>query len=267
MPSGTKQPYRITHGAGYTIFDHNSHGLRQKFTLFASPEDPVKIFHLKVENTLDHARRITATQYVEWVLGTKHASSMAYIIPEYDSDLECLFASNPYNSEFGERVAFLIASKAVHGLTADRTEFLGRGGTPAFPASLHRLGLETRITPGEDPCAVLQVHLDLLPGGAEEIYFVLGQGINKEHALTLAKKYHDSAYVGEAFQRTHLFWDHLLDTIQVQYTRTSNQSDPQSLDALPDFILPNLGANRILPIKRGFWFPRPTPGCACTIAN
>ena len=44
LPSGTKQPYRITHGAGYTIFDHNSHGLRQKLTLFASPEDPVKIF-------------------------------------------------------------------------------------------------------------------------------------------------------------------------------------------------------------------------------
>ncbi len=143
LPSGTKQPYRITHGAGYTIFDHNSHGLRQKLTLFASPEDPVKIYHLRVENTLDHARRITATQYVEWVLGTKHASSMSYIIPDYDSDLECLFASNPYNSEFGERVAFLIASKAVHGVTADRTEFLGRGGTPTFPAALHRLGLET----------------------------------------------------------------------------------------------------------------------------
>ena len=59
------------------------------------------------------------------------------------------------------------------------------------------------------------MHLDLLPGGIEEIYFVLGQGINKEHAHTLAKKYHDSAYVGEAFQRTHVFWDHLLDTIQV----------------------------------------------------
>ncbi len=105
----------------------------RRLTLFASPEDPVKIIHLKVENTLDHTRRITATQYVEWVLGTTHAASMAYIIPEYDADQECLLATNPYSAEFGARVAFLIASKAVHGLTADRTEFLGRGGTPAFP--------------------------------------------------------------------------------------------------------------------------------------
>jgi cyclic beta-1,2-glucan synthetase len=215
LPAGADQPYRITHGAGYTIFEHNSHGLRQNLTLFASPEDPVKIIHLKVENTLPHPRRITATQYVEWVLGVTHATSMAYIIPEYDSSLECLLATNPYNAEFGARVAFLTASKSVHGLTADRTEFLGRGGTPTYPAALHRLGLETRISPGEDPCAVLQLHLDLLPGESEEIYFVLGQGSDKENALALVAKYHNPGFVGAALERTHLFWDHLLNTVQV----------------------------------------------------
>ena len=216
LPSGSDQPYRVTHGAGYTIFEHNSHGLRQYLTLFASPEDPVKIIHLKVENTLAHTRRITATQYVEWVLGTTHAASMDYIIPEYDAALECLLASNPYNAEFGTRVAFLIASKSIHGLTADRAEFLGRGGNPAYPAALYRLGLETRITPGEDPCAVLQLHLDLLPGASEEIYFVLGQGTDKEHALELAGKYHHPTQISTAFERTHIFWDQMLDTVQVK---------------------------------------------------
>src|SRR5450759_4528905 len=215
LPAGTDQPYRVTHGAGYTIFEHNSHGLRQRLTLFASPEDPVKIIHLRVENTWNHSRRITATQYVEWVLGTTHAAAMQYIIPEYDTAEACLLAANPYSAEFGQRVAFLIASKAVHGLTADRTEFFGRGGTPAFPAALRRIGLETRITPGEDPCAVLQMHLDLLPGAVEEIYFGLGQGINEEEALALAKKYHGPAYVGAALERTRAFWNHLLDKIQI----------------------------------------------------
>jgi cyclic beta-1,2-glucan synthetase len=215
LPAGADHDYRIIHAAGFTRFEHASHGLRQELTLFASPEDPVKIIHLKVENTLDRSRRITATQYIEWVLGTSHAASMAYIIPEYDPALECLLASNPYNTEFGSRVAFLIANKTIHGLTADRTEFLGRGGTLSFPAALHRLGLETRISPGEDPCAVLQLHLDLLPGGSEEIYFVLGQGNNKEHALALAQKYHNPASVGAAYERTQAFWDHLLGTVQV----------------------------------------------------
>lgn len=215
LPSGADQAYCVTHGAGYSIFEHNSHGLRQCLTLFASPEDPVKIIHLKIENTSAHTRRVTATQYVEWVLGNTHADSLDFIIPEYDASQECLLATNSYSTEFGSRVAFLIASKAVHGLTADRTEFLGRGGNPAFPAALHRLGLENRITPGEDPCAVLQIHLDLIPGASEEVYFILGQGNNKEHALELAKKYHDPANVGAAYERTQLFWDHLLGTVQV----------------------------------------------------
>ena len=106
LPSGSTQPYRVTHGAGYTIFDHESHGLMQHLTLFASPEDPVKIIHLKLENTYEYPRRITATQYVEWVLGTTHAASQAYIIPEYDSTQECLMATNPYNSEFGRADCF-----------------------------------------------------------------------------------------------------------------------------------------------------------------
>ncbi|HEX9092192.1 MAG TPA: hypothetical protein VF831_11925, partial [Anaerolineales bacterium] len=216
LPAGAEQPYRVIHGAGYTIFEHNSHGLRQRLTLFASPEDPVKVIHLRVENTWDHNRRITATQYIEWVLGTIHAASLPYLISEYDAAEYCLLASNPYNAEFGERTAFLIASKTLHGLTTDRAEFLGRGGSFARPAALQRIGLETRLSPSEDTCAVLQLHLDLLPGGAEEIYFVLGQGNNKEHALELAKKYHDSAYVGAALERTRVFWDHLLNTVKVR---------------------------------------------------
>jgi cyclic beta-1,2-glucan synthetase len=215
LPAGDNQPYRVIHGAGYTIFEHHSNGLRQRLTLFASPEDPVKIIHLRVENSWNHNRRITATQYIEWVLGNTHAESLPYIISEYDAAEYCLLARNPYNAEFSERTAFLIANKPVHGLTTDRSEFLGRGRTLSSPAALHRIGLETRLTPSEDVCAVLQLHIDLLPGGIEEIYFVVGQGNSKENALELARKYHDSAYVGAALERTKVFWNHLLNTVQV----------------------------------------------------
>jgi cyclic beta-1,2-glucan synthetase len=215
LPAGADEPYRVTHGAGYSIFEHDSHALGQRLTLFASPEDPVKIIHLRVENNSKRTRRITATQYIEWVLGKTHDSSMPYIIPEYDAATSSLIATNPFNTEFGERTAFLIASKQIHGLTADRTEFIGRGGALAFPSALKRIGLESRLTPGEDPCAVLQVHLDLLPGAVEEIYFVLGQGRNRDQALDLARKYHDPLNVELALERTQVFWNQLLGKLQV----------------------------------------------------
>jgi len=216
LPAGDGRPYRVRHGAGYTIFEHNSHGLRQQLTLFASPEDPVKIIHLRLENTWDRNRRITATQYVEWVLGLTHAASLPYLVPEYDAGEFCVLVTNPYSADFGSRTAFIIANKPLHGLTIDRSEFIGRGGTLASPAALRRIGLGTRLSPGEDLCAVLQLHIDLHPGGVEEIYFVLGQGSHKDHALELARRYHNSAYVGAALERTHVFWEHLLGTLQVR---------------------------------------------------
>ena len=106
LPAGEEAAYRVRHGAGYTIFEHESHGLHQCLTLFASPEDPVKIIHLEVKNTWEHTRRITATQYVEWVLGTTHASGHRFIIPEFDPVRECIMATNPYNTEFADRDGF-----------------------------------------------------------------------------------------------------------------------------------------------------------------
>lgn len=216
LPAGEKAAYRARHGAGYTIFEHESHGIRQSLCLYASPDDPLKIIRLRLENTWDHPRRITATQYVEWVLGTTRTVHAPYIIPEYEPDLGCLLARNPYNSEFSQRVAFLAASKPVHGLTADRTEFLGRNGSPRMPAALRRIGLGARIAPGEDPCAALQVHIDLPPGGSDEIYFILGQAEDRQRALELVEQYHDPAQVEAAWERTGQFWDHLLNTIQVE---------------------------------------------------
>ncbi len=47
-------------------------------------------------------------------------------------------------------------------------------------------------------------------------HFVLGQGDNKQHALELARKYHDPTKVDAAMERTHVFWERLLGTVQVQ---------------------------------------------------
>ena len=216
QPSNTGQPHLVRHGAGYTIFEHKSHGIKHSLTLYASPSDPVKIIRLKVTNLSDRNRRLTVTQYIEWVLGTTRTKNSAFIIPEYDFETESLLASNPYNSEFGQRTAFLSSNKEIHGMTADRTEFLGRAGTIRTPAALERLGLEKRITAGEDPCAALQVHIDLESNSSEEICFILGQGDDRSQAIELIKKYQQSEAIEQAFEETTAYWNQLLDTIEVE---------------------------------------------------
>jgi cyclic beta-1,2-glucan synthetase len=164
LPMRAAAPYLIRHGAGFTTFEHNSHGLKQTLKLFVAPDAPVKIIQLQIENTYRRGRRITATYYAEWVLGIHRYATQQYVLSEYH-ERHALLARNASNTEFGSQIAFLAASKEPHGLTTDRTEFLGYLGTVQQPAGLGRIGLAGAIQPGLDPCAALQIHIDLEPGG------------------------------------------------------------------------------------------------------
>ncbi len=216
LPTGAPAPYLIRHGAGYSIFEHHSHGLRQRVRVFAVPDAPVKVVQLWLENAWNRNRRVTVTYYAEWVLGPDRDVHQQYIVPEFNAVSNALLARNPYNEEFGERVAFLSASKEPHGLTADRTEFLGRGGNLCRPAALDRVGLTSRVEAGLDPCAALQVHVWLAPGETEEVFFLLGQGADRQETLQLIERYQNPAQVKAAWESVNELWDRLLSAAVVQ---------------------------------------------------
>ncbi len=215
QPAGARSPYLVRHGAGYTVFEHNSHGLRQRVRLFVPPDAPVKVWHLRLENATQRPRRFTATFYAEWVLGVTRDTGVQHIIPDFDEGSQALLARNPWRPEFGERVAFAAPSRRLHGLTTDRSEFLGRLGSVQRPAALGRIGLRGVVQAGLDPCAALQLHIDLPPGESDEIWFLLGQGGDRADAITLATRYQDAAQVEQAWQAANDFWNDLLGAVVV----------------------------------------------------
>jgi cyclic beta-1,2-glucan synthetase len=216
QPAPANAPYLIRHGAGYTSYQHHSHGLKQHLRLFAAPDDPLKIVQLRLENGLDRPRRLTVTFYAEWVLGNDRDQMKPFIVSEYDESAGFgLLASNHYNVEFSERVAFMATSKQPHGLTADRLEFLGAGGSLNQPAALIRVGLQGRVAAGIDPCAAMQLHVDLAAGASEEVYFLLGQGANRQESVALLQKYGDADQVAAAWQAVAATWRQILEAVQV----------------------------------------------------
>jgi len=216
QPVNDGEPYLIRHGAGYSIFEHHSHRLKQRVRMFVAPDAPVKLVQVRLENTSRRPRRITITFYAEWVLGTRREETLPYIVTEFDHTRQALLARNPYSADFGECVAFAAASKRLHGLTADRAEFLGRMGNAHAPAALGRIGLNGAIGAGLDPCAALQLHLDLEPGGSETVCFILGQGNNRAEALRWVEHFQDADHVEAAWQASRRFWDELLGAVQVR---------------------------------------------------
>ena len=216
MPAGAETTHVIYHGAGYSRFESQSHGLNQNLRMFTAPDAPVKIMHLRLQNLWECPRRVTVTYYAEWVLGTTRDTQQAHIMPEFDPDRNALLASNRFNSEFGERVAFLAANKKPHGVTADRTEFLGRLGSLTNPAALGRIGLASAVNAGLDPCAAIQLHVDLAPGAVEEVFFLLGEGANRAESLALIEKIQTAGEVDSIWKAVQSQWDDILNAITVK---------------------------------------------------
>jgi cyclic beta-1,2-glucan glucanotransferase len=216
LPTRAEAPYLIRHGAGYSTFEHASHGLGQNVRVFAAPDEPVKVIQLRLENLTSVTRRINITYYAEWVLGTRRDATAQYVIPEFDSRNFALLARNPYNTEFSQNTTFLAATRELQWVTADRAEFLGRLGSYTRPAALERVGLSANIQPGFDPCAAIQILLWLAPGESKEVTFLLGQGSDREQAERLIEYYQDISHVTGAWEAVSTFWEGQLGAVRVQ---------------------------------------------------
>jgi cyclic beta-1,2-glucan synthetase len=216
LPAGRSGQTLVRHGAGYTTYERTSHGVGQELTVFVPTDATLKIVRLRLKNSLDRRRRLTATYYAEWVLGSQREAQRPYIVSEFDQENACLLATCDWNAEFRGRVAFMASMAKVHGFTADRGEFLGRRGDYARPEALERWGLSGRVDVGADPCAALQVHVDLGPGEEMETHFILGQAPNRADALQLLGKYRDSSVVAAAWKGLQAYWDGILGAIRVK---------------------------------------------------
>ena len=209
-------PCRVTHGQGYTRFEQESHGLAQELLLFVPASDPIKIQRLRIRNVGKRPRSLTATFYVEWVLGTVRDQTAMYVVPSLDPETGALLARNAFNMDFGGRVAFADMSLRPRSCTADRTEFLGRNGSITSPAAMKRVELSGRVEAALDPCAALMAPFVVNPGEEIEILFYLGQATGTDEVHRLLRRYRDPLQVQSAFKAAGERWDRVLNAVQVR---------------------------------------------------
>ena len=209
-------PYVACHGQGYSRFHHGSHGVSVELLQFVPPEDSIKISRLTLQNASDHSRRLSVTAYVEWVLGSSRSDSAPYIITEIDPVTGALFARSMLGGEFAGRVAFVDLAGKHTSWTADRTEFLGRNGTFDRPLALETGGeLSGKVGAGLDPCAALQLSIELEAGERAEVIWFLGQTAGREEARLLLHRYR-SVNVNALFREVTRRWDDVLGAVEVR---------------------------------------------------
>ncbi len=216
LPRRGPQPYVSRHGFGYSVFEHTEGGIRSELWVYVALDAPVKFTVLKVRNESGRFRRLSATGYVEWVLGDLRPKSTMHVVTEVDPKSGALLAQNPYNTEFADRVAFFDVDDATRTVSGDRTEFLGRNGTLRTPAAMTRSRLSGKVGAALDPCAAIQVPFELDDGQEREIIFRLGVGRDADDASNLVHRLRGSAAARGALETVWQYWNHTLGAVHVE---------------------------------------------------
>ena len=220
-PARGKGGYVCRHGFGYSVFTHTQEGVDSELWVYVALDAPVKFAVLKIRNTSGRLRRLSATGYVEWVLGELRPKSMMHVITEVDSDIGTLLAHNAYNAEFGDRVAFFDVDDVTRSFSGNRTEFIGRNGTLQNPAAMSLPRLSGRVGAALDPCAAIRVPFELADGKEREIIFRLGAARSGEDARLLPQRFRGTAAAQGTFELVKNYWKHTLSAVCVETPDTS----------------------------------------------
>ncbi len=113
LPSRGATPYVSRHGFGYSVFEHTEGGIRSELWVYVAVDAAVKFSRLVVRNDSGRPRRLSATGYVEWVLGDLRPKTVMHLTTQVDPYRGALHARNPYNGEFPDRVAFFDVDEDV----------------------------------------------------------------------------------------------------------------------------------------------------------
>ncbi len=216
MPSRGIEPYVSRHGFGYSVFEHSEGGIHSEVTVYVASDAAVKFTVLKIRNDTSRVQRLSATGYVEWVLGDLRPKSAMHVVTEMDPAGGAMFARNAYNTAFAGRVAFFATSEMERTVTGDRREFLGRNGTLGNPAAMRRSRLSGRIGAGLDPCAAMRAAFDLAPGQEHQVVFTLGAGASTEEAWHLADRFRGAEAARVELESVWQYWKHTLGAVNVE---------------------------------------------------
>jgi len=220
--SATAQPIRdggtyvARHGFGYSRFEHETNGVALDLLQYVPLGDPIKISRLTLRNVSGRARRLSVTAFTEWVLGTSRGASGPFVVTELDAATSAMLVRNPWSVDLSTRVAFADLLGKQSAWTADRTEFLGRKGGPAWPAALRsRNPLSGKTGAGLDPCTALQTTFELGAGETIEIVSFIGQCGSTEEARALVARYRTTD-LDAVLKEVTDHWEDLLGAVQVK---------------------------------------------------
>lgn len=224
-PASLDRTFRVTHGFGYTRFEHSHGDIRHTLEVTVPPQDPVKLMHLALKNASDRPRNIAVSAYVAWVLGVDLHDESSFVETKWDPRSEILTARNAHQDTLPDALAFLHVSRPdlsteVRSLglsyTGDRSEFIGVTGSEAHPHALAAPRLSNRVGVFSSACGAIQTIVEVPAHGELRLVVVLGCTRSMSEATGLIERYASPSDYPSAFDDVRDLWQRTTSQIQVK---------------------------------------------------
>ena len=136
----------------------------------------MRLQRLRLRNNSSRRRKLTVTSYATLVLGSDPEQTGMHLVTKWDLQSQSIFARNALRpgisvgaSPLPPRLRRRLPSPAT-ALT-----FIGRNHSLRDPVAMEHERLTGDVGAGLDPCAAVQVQLEIDPGQTGEVIFLLGQ--------------------------------------------------------------------------------------------
>ena len=226
--------YECRHGMGYSRITGEKDGLRAEVLFFVPLDHRCEVHRLKLENRSGRTKKIQLYSFVEWCLWNAATDMENFQRNLSTGEVEVEPDAIYHKTEYRERrnhYAFYGVNRPFDGFDTDRETFLGMYNGFDAPVQVLSGTSGNSVAHGWSPVAAERFDLELAPGAAEELIFVLGYVenppeakfeipgvINKAQAREMLAAYATGVQVDAAFAALRAYWDDLLGRFAVAST-------------------------------------------------
>lgn len=219
--------YECRHGVGYTTISAKYKGVSSDVTVFVPRDEQLELWKVTIKNESETVKRLSLFTYFEWLLGNKDDTHRefhkTFIETAYDKDLHALYGKKRRQlilpgSMIGEWPceAFFASSIEPEFHEGDKENFIGMYRTIADPIAVEKGMLTNTTGRWNDSIAGLQVNVELNPGEAKDMVFMLGLSQGKTKDAKLINKYFDVKNVDSSLVGVKKYWKDMLSGLTVK---------------------------------------------------
>jgi cellobiose phosphorylase len=213
------QSYECLHGVGHTLITSRTQNIQSQWLVFVPHEEPLEVWRLRVKNTGKSRRTLSLWSAVEWAQARASTGTGAPFV--HDKNQVLLAKARPSTAGGWGGVFFHAVNHAPRAFTLDRRSFWGPYGSAEAPEALKRgryaaAGAGRGGAAPEEAFAGFCLPLTLKPGEEKSFLFTVGCADAQSEALMKARKFQDFTQVDNAWNRTQMFWDKYLSSLEVR---------------------------------------------------